>query len=153
MALTLEEAKNLEIGQVLYHTTHRNADGTPLRYRTTGKPKTWKSMPERVQVPLKHGLYGKGDYLTERSLDLLCLREWEATGEKITFKKIGGRVALYYEVIFGKQKIPYKKKYKDRKIGEVYKNAVIGCWFNNQEAYRYKTRKDAAIGLLDAMLD
>ena len=77
MSITLEQAKNLEYGTILYHTIHKNADDTPQRWRVNGRPKTWKTRPERVQVPLKHGLYDY-DYLTENELDLVCLDESEA---------------------------------------------------------------------------
>lgn len=75
--ITLEQAKELQFGTILYHVTNRNADGTPQRWRVNGKVKTWKRSPERVQVPLKYGLKGY-DYLTERDLDLVCLTEEEA---------------------------------------------------------------------------
>lgn len=75
--ITLEQAKKLNYRDVLYHTINRNADGTPQRWRVNGAVKTWKRSPERVQVPLKHGLYDY-DYLTEDELHLVCLDEEEA---------------------------------------------------------------------------
>jgi len=68
--MTLSQAKQLKPGTVLYHRHNRNADGTPQRWKVNGKPKTWKRSPERVQVPIKHGLYAY-DYLTENDLELL----------------------------------------------------------------------------------
>jgi hypothetical protein len=50
--ITLEQAKNLKYGQVLYHCTNRNADGTPQRWRVNGKPQTWKRSPEIVRKPV-----------------------------------------------------------------------------------------------------
>jgi len=76
--ITLEQAKNLTHGTILYHVTHRNADGSPQRWRVNGQPKTWKRSPDRVQVPIKHGLYSY-DYLTENDLDLVCLDEEDAS--------------------------------------------------------------------------
>ena len=35
--MTFDEAKNLTYGQILYHTHHRNADGTPQRWRVNGR--------------------------------------------------------------------------------------------------------------------
>jgi len=75
--LTIEEAKSLTVGTILYHTENKNADGTPQRWKVNGKVKTWKRSPERVQVPLKHGLYDY-DYLTEDTLNLVCLKESDA---------------------------------------------------------------------------
>lgn len=62
--LTLEQAKSLRHGQVLLHSHLTNGNGTPQRWRVNGKVKTWKRSPDRVQVPVKRGLYGYG-YLTE----------------------------------------------------------------------------------------
>lgn len=77
MPITLEQAKSLKRGQVLYHVTHRNRDGSPVRWRVNGQPKVWKRDPSHVQVPLKHGLRDH-DYLTEDALHFLCLTEEEA---------------------------------------------------------------------------
>jgi hypothetical protein len=70
--ITLEEAKALKVGQTLYHTVYRNADGTPQRWRVNGKVKTWKRDPFLVKVPIKYGLRWY-DCLTEKDLDLVSL--------------------------------------------------------------------------------
>ena len=67
--MTLLEAKNLKSGDIVEHFKNKNADGTPQRWKVNGKVKTWKRSPERVRVPLKHGLYAY-DYLDETCLDL-----------------------------------------------------------------------------------
>ncbi len=54
--MTLQEAKNLVIGSTVYHTTKKNANGTPMRAKVLSV-KTWKRSPEKVLVSLKHGLY------------------------------------------------------------------------------------------------
>jgi len=77
MTITLTQAKNLRHGTILYHKINRNADGTPQRWRVTGKPKTWKRTPGRVEVPVKHGLYNN-DKLTEKELHLVSLKEKDA---------------------------------------------------------------------------
>ena len=74
MAITLEQAKSLAYRQTLYHDTHRNADGTAQRWRVNGKVKTWKTRPNDIQIPLKHGLYSYG-YLTQDDLDLVHLSD------------------------------------------------------------------------------
>jgi len=81
--ITLEQAKNLNHGTILYHVEQRNADGTPVRWRVNGKPKTWKTRPDEVKVPVKHG-FRDYDYLTEDCLQIVCLSEAEAMkgGEK-----------------------------------------------------------------------
>jgi hypothetical protein len=35
--ITLEQAKQLTQGTILYHAINRNADGTPQRWRVNGK--------------------------------------------------------------------------------------------------------------------
>ena len=76
--ITLEEAKNLRHGQTLYHVKNTNANGSPQKWRVNGKPKTWIRSPERVEVPVKHGLKDF-DTLTENELHLVCLNEVDAT--------------------------------------------------------------------------
>lgn len=71
--MTLKQAKNLTYGQILHHRLNKNADGTPQRWRVSGKPKIWKRSPERVQVPIKYGLW-RHDYITEDVLDLFVLK-------------------------------------------------------------------------------
>ena len=75
--ITKEQALELYHGQVLYHVSNRNADGTPQRWRVNGKVKTWKTRPDHFRVPLKYGLYGY-DYLDHTDNHLLCLTEEEA---------------------------------------------------------------------------
>jgi len=70
--ITLQQAKDLKHGDTLHHTVNKNADGTPQRWRVNGMVKRWKRNPDRIQVPLKHGLY-RYDYLTENDLDLVNL--------------------------------------------------------------------------------
>lgn len=72
--ITLEEAKNLRPDQIVYHMTHKNADGTPQRWKVNGQVKTWKRNPDRVQVPVKHGLRDY-DYITETCLNLVSLTD------------------------------------------------------------------------------
>lgn len=68
MAITLEQAKALERGDILHHATHKNSDGSPERWRVNGMVKTWKRTPKRVRVPVKYGLWTY-DYITEDDLN------------------------------------------------------------------------------------
>jgi len=72
MSITLEQAKALEPGDMLHHTIKTNADGTPMRWKVNGKPKTWMTKPQCVKVPVKHGLRDY-DYLEEDSLECVNL--------------------------------------------------------------------------------
>ena len=80
--ITLEQAKELSHGTILYHRDNRNSDGSPQRWKVNGKPKTWVRTPSRVSVPLKHGLWAYG-YLTENDLELLFVSEKEALGQDL----------------------------------------------------------------------
>jgi len=72
MPITLEEAKALKHGDQLHHSASTKADGSCMVYRVSGRPKTWKTRPDEVQVPLKYGLRGTA-YLTEKDLDSVHL--------------------------------------------------------------------------------
>jgi hypothetical protein len=72
--LTLEQAKKLEVGTVLYDLQYRNSDGSPQRWKVNGKPKTWKTRPEQVKVPVKRGMYQYG-YVTESTVSCFSLKE------------------------------------------------------------------------------
>ena len=61
MPITLEQAKQLNYGDMLHLDNYKNADGTPARLRVNGKVKTWKRDPKRIKVPVKHGLYNYGE--------------------------------------------------------------------------------------------
>lgn len=54
--MDVTQLKCLTRGTTLYHKTLKNADGTPLRARVNGAPKTWVTRPDEVRVPMKHGL-------------------------------------------------------------------------------------------------
>jgi hypothetical protein len=56
--MTVEEAKQLKIREPLIN----RLDGK--RWYVNGAVKTWKTRPDKVRVPLKHGLYAYG-YLTQ----------------------------------------------------------------------------------------
>lgn len=51
-------AKNFE------HKTLRNADGSPMRCRASGKVQTWKTRPNEFKLPVKYGLYNSF-YITQ----------------------------------------------------------------------------------------
>jgi hypothetical protein len=70
--MKINEAKKLRLGQIIYLKNAYNADGSPMRYRINGQIKTWKRNPEKIQVPLKRGLYEFG-YLTEDNLHRFTL--------------------------------------------------------------------------------
>ena len=73
--LTLDNAKRLAAGTIVYHTTKHNADGSAMRAKVTSV-KTWKRSPGRVEIHVKHGLY---DYAVfdENDLHLLTTDEPE----------------------------------------------------------------------------
>lgn len=77
MPLNLQQAKQLKPGDMLYRMTHCGAPGTPIRWKVNGKAKTWKRNPNKVQIPIKHGLYSYY-YLMESNLHLFTLQVDEA---------------------------------------------------------------------------
>lgn len=62
--MTLDQAKALKRGDILVDALNG------ARWKVNGKVKTWKRSPERVYVPLKHGLYR---YAAMTDNDLHCL--------------------------------------------------------------------------------
>jgi len=70
--MTFEDAKELKNGTILHSMSANNADGTPQRWRVNGKPKTWKTRPTEISIPVKHGLYQYGK-ITERDLPYFSL--------------------------------------------------------------------------------
>ena len=73
--MTLEEAQALSPGQTLYHGVARNADGTPQRFRVTGRVRTWARDPGRVEIPTKRGMY-ETHTITEHDL-----KNWHTSEE------------------------------------------------------------------------
>lgn len=65
--LTVARAKRLRLGDIICEYDAFNADGTPRRWRVSGQPKTWKTRPDEVRVPVKYGLRGTG-YVDERNV-------------------------------------------------------------------------------------
>ncbi len=57
MAITIDQTKNLQYGQIIYYLGARNRDGSLARFRVNGKVQTWKTRPNDIRVPLRHGLY------------------------------------------------------------------------------------------------
>lgn len=77
--ITLQQAKELKHGQVLYHAVNRNSDKTPQRWRVNGKV---RPRGADIQLPVKHGVYDYFDYFTMSDLRLLCLTEKEANEQE-----------------------------------------------------------------------
>lgn len=64
-----------------HHWKEKNADGTPVRCRATGKCKTWKTRPDDFRLPVKYGLR-HSFYITPANA-----HEWEAIeSEKVDVK-------------------------------------------------------------------
>lgn len=72
--VSLAQARRLRYNQVIYHRRLKNVDGSAQRFVVKGKPKTWKTRPKEVRVPLKRGMYEYG-YLTENNLGEFTLKE------------------------------------------------------------------------------
>lgn len=80
--MNLKQAKSLQRGTQLHYTGRNPCSKTvgphggitirTVGCRVSGEPKTWKRSPEKVQVPVKHGLYEHG-YITESNLEYFHL--------------------------------------------------------------------------------
>lgn len=69
MPITLDQAKALRRGDILHTNLDHPAKGQHCpRWKVNGQVQTWKRSPDRVSVPLKHGLY-LYDHLTEAYLN------------------------------------------------------------------------------------
>lgn len=77
MGITKAQAQTLDYGDVIYHVHNTNADGTPQRWRITGKCTVWKTRPDEFSRPLKHGLYRYGK-LTHSNAGEFVLTEADA---------------------------------------------------------------------------
>ena len=71
MAITLEQAKNLKPGTILYSMFNKNKKGEPQKWKVTSV-KTWKTRPDDVLVKLQHGLYSYGN-INHHDLDMVAL--------------------------------------------------------------------------------
>lgn len=71
--ITKEIAMKLRSNDTLHHRTLKNRDGTPLRSRTNGRCKTWKTRPQDFELPMTTG-FRTHFYLTPRNAD-----KWEVT--------------------------------------------------------------------------
>ncbi len=71
--MMLEQAKQLSYHQVLHFQEVPSFQVSKCkRWRVNGKIKLWKRSPERIQIPLIHGLQRHG-YLTEKNVELFHL--------------------------------------------------------------------------------
>lgn len=81
--LTIERAKTLSHGEMLHDRMLKNADGTPQRWRVSGRPKVWKTRPDEVRVPVKRGMY-QHSALTHDNLNELRLGSGTEPGHDCT---------------------------------------------------------------------
>lgn len=75
--MTLTEATALRQGDMVHHTTKKNADGTPMRAKVTSI-KTWITRPDEVEVRVKHGMY---DYATFNQHELDQINVGDGLGD------------------------------------------------------------------------
>lgn len=73
--ITLEEAKKLSPGTWIYHRTEKDSKGDPKRWKVSGQPIVSKKTPEKVEVPIKYGMY-TSSRLTERNLYYFSLTNY-----------------------------------------------------------------------------
>lgn len=66
--ISLKTVKALKHDDILHQNVGKNADGTCIRWRVTGKVKLWKTRPEDFKVPIKHGMWNFW-YLTPSNVE------------------------------------------------------------------------------------
>lgn len=78
--LTLDEVLALTPGKELYLL--RDMQKSVSRVRVNGKVRTWKTMPDRIEVSLKYGLR---DYLTFNKFEALTwlVVPWDETNSEV----------------------------------------------------------------------
>lgn len=54
--MTIHEAKQLKQSQIIYHSSLRDSQGKPVKFKVLSI-KTWKRKPDKVIVSLKYGLF------------------------------------------------------------------------------------------------
>lgn len=57
--MLLEEAFTLNYGDTIWAL---GRDGSAIRVKVNGKPKTWKRTPGKIEVPYKYGMYEYGTF-------------------------------------------------------------------------------------------
>jgi hypothetical protein len=72
--MTIEDARKLTYRNVVHIEGITNARGTCADFRVNGAVRTWKRSPERIRVPLKHGMYEYGA-ITQHNINLVHLKE------------------------------------------------------------------------------
>jgi hypothetical protein len=66
--MTLDEAKGLKRGDMIYHTTSTNKKGERHRAKVTST-KRWVRDPDRIRLGWKHGLYVYGEITNDNLAD------------------------------------------------------------------------------------
>lgn len=79
--MKLEQVMNLKCGDILHDPSAPNRQGRCQNWRVNGQVKRWKRTPERVRVPMKHGLYSYG-YVDNYNMGLMHL-EAECKGAMV----------------------------------------------------------------------
>lgn len=68
--ITVDDLKALKHGQAIVIPETKNEHVKDYRWRVNGVPKTWKTRPQEVRVPVKFGLYAY-DHITHDDIDYL----------------------------------------------------------------------------------
>jgi hypothetical protein len=75
--MTFEELKSVKPGDILHSNVSLNkSDKLPMRVKVNGMVKLWKRSPDRIKVPVKHGMYDYA-YITEH-----YFKYWENNQEQ-----------------------------------------------------------------------
>lgn len=79
--ISVKQAKKLTYRDTIYVKNQYGSDGYRVRWRINGKVKTWKRNPDKIEIPIKHGLYDYG-YLDNSNLDFFILTDRKRPARK-----------------------------------------------------------------------
>ena len=141
--ITLEEAKNLSHGMWLIDTTDNK------RWKVYGEPKTWVKSPNKVQVPLKHGLYTHG-YLTEDNLQYFRFEsEYDRKRIQKAIRHGASKLKKGIRVVY----IKPKSEFAFGAIHKGDKGTIVAKWHAGEVVVRWDKLKDKAGGTFVVPID
>lgn len=85
-------------GQTIWHRTMKNADGSAMAVRRTGKIQTWKRDANRFRAPCKYGMYDHGA-IESNNIDDFTLEEPYAV--KLELVEPHGQFGLWKVTVHG----------------------------------------------------
>jgi len=97
--MNISQGRKLTYHQTVYEKGKYNSDGTPRRWRVSGKVQTWKRDKNRIRIPIKHGLYDN-DAITENTIKYYVTKEPKNKSKHIRkSKKVSSGIQLLLDFV------------------------------------------------------